>query len=214
MFKTIFGTIDSYSTLGLIQQKCEIGPALPKTSFVDIPGANGSKDLTEALGVGVRYKDRTIKWTFALYPGTDWLAKISEVSNALNGKRMEIKLDGDTMHYVGRVSVDSHKSDKLLRQITVSAVCEPYKVSGLAEELTESISTTLKFVNLDLGAMPQVPTVDLSRTATIGFGTFEREFSAGEHVIPELYASGSVTYRVKASSGNGTVTFSWTEGSL
>lgn len=214
MFKTIFGTIDSYSMLGLIQQKVEIGPALPKTSFVDIPGANGSKDLTEALGVGVRYKDRTIKWTFALYPGDDWPAKISEVSNALNGKRMEIKLDGDTMHYLGRVSVDSHKSDKLLRQITVSAVCEPYKVSSTAKTQTENITTSYKLVNVVIGDLPQVPTVTVSRETVFKVGTFEKTVAAGTHTIPELYASGTATYQVKTTASTGTVTFSWTEGSL
>ena len=120
---TLFGTIHTSDNLNLIQQKVEITPAEPKTNFVDIPGADGSKDLTEALGVGVKYKDREITWTFALYPGQKREPKFSEVANALNGKLFDIVLDDDCLwYYSGRVTVTDHKSDKLLHQITMHKI--------------------------------------------------------------------------------------------
>ena len=82
---TTFGTIHSNRDLMLIQQSIEISPAIPRINIVDVPGANGGLDLTEALGVGVLYKDREIKWTFALYPGANWAERFQAVSGSING---------------------------------------------------------------------------------------------------------------------------------
>ena len=52
-----FDDIHSFYDLNLVLSQVDIPPATAKTSFVDIPGADGSVDMTEALG-SVKYKDR------------------------------------------------------------------------------------------------------------------------------------------------------------
>ena len=47
---TTFGTLHSSTALHLIQQTIKIGPAVPRTSYLQVPGADGSIDLTDALG--------------------------------------------------------------------------------------------------------------------------------------------------------------------
>jgi hypothetical protein len=124
---TDFGGVHSFYDLNLIQQLVDEQPAEPKLNLIDIPGADGSVDMSELPGGRLVYKDRTLTWTFALYPGENWDAKHRQVSNALNGKRCRITLDTNPDYYYdGRVAVKKYNKDKLLRQITVEAICNPW----------------------------------------------------------------------------------------
>ena len=124
---TDFGGIHSHRDLNLIQQKVEVQPAEPKLNLVDVPGADGSKDLSTQPAGRVVYNDRTLTWTFALYPGERWDAKHRQVSNALNGLECKITLDTDPdYYYQGRLSVKKYNRDQTLHQITVEATCRPW----------------------------------------------------------------------------------------
>ena len=124
---TDFGGIHSHHHLDLIQQKVEVQPAEPKLNLVDIPGADGSRDLSSLPAGRVVYSDRTITWIFALYPGERWDAKHRQVSNALNGQECRITLDTDPdYYYQGRLTVKKYNIDRTLRQITVEAICRPW----------------------------------------------------------------------------------------
>ena len=124
---TDFGGIHSHRDLNLIQQLVEVQPAEPKLNLVDIPGADGSRDLSSLPAGRVVYSDRSITWTFALYPGEKWDAKHRQVSNALNGRECKITLDTDPDYYFqGRVIVKKYNHDRTLHQITVEAICRPW----------------------------------------------------------------------------------------
>lgn len=124
---TDFGGIHSHRDLNLIQQLVEVQPAEPKLNLVDIPGADGSRDLSTLPAGRVVYADRSITWTFALYPGEKWDAKHRQVSNALNGRECKITLDTDPDYYYwGRLSVKKYNHDRTLHQITVEAICRPW----------------------------------------------------------------------------------------
>lgn len=129
-----FGNIHSFRDLDLILSDVVIPPASPKQTFVDIPGADGSVDLTEAHGE-VKYSDRTgAKFTFYMNPAGDlsedaWEAKKTEISNLLNGQRCDITLDKDPGYYwQGRCTVSDHASSKKLRKFVVGARLAPYKL--------------------------------------------------------------------------------------
>ena len=212
---TLFGVVHSSTTLHLIQQNVEVGPAEPKTSLVEIPGGNGSIDLTEALGAGVAYKDRTIKWTFALYPGEPWASKRSEVSNAINGKRLRIVLDDDpTWYYDGRVSVTDHKSDNRLHQITVEATCAPYKRRVSERTISAELSTTPTELYCDVGQMPLVPLITVAQETVVQYGDYSATIQAGKHLLPDLLISGCQIIKAKTTSGTGTISITWREGAL
>lgn len=127
-----FGNVHSFNDLDLILSKVEIDPATPKTTYVDIPGGDGSLDLTEALGE-VKYMDRVITATLSMNPSSDlseaaWEQKKTQVSNALDGLACHIVLDKDPGYYwVGRCTVDAYRSQKRLRQFVISARVRPYK---------------------------------------------------------------------------------------
>lgn len=126
---TDFGGVHSHKDLHLIQQKVEVQPAEPKLNLIEVPGADGSKDLSTQPAGRVTFYDREIEWTFALYPEDNWDAKHRQVSGALNGRYCQITLDTDPgYYYLGRLVVSKHTVDGLLRQIIVRAQCRPYKL--------------------------------------------------------------------------------------
>lgn len=216
--ETRFGdNIYSYQTLHLIQQSVNIQPAEPKLNLIDIPGADGSKDMSELPGGRLTYKDRTITWTFALFPGDKWDAKHAEVSNALNGKRCTIHLYSDwDWYYEGRLVVKQYTHDKALRQITVEAICNPYKRKYSYSGGDYDITTERSLITLTNTKMPAVPqfyaTVETEilwngMTVVISpntwFSSLDIELPAGESIIG-----------VRAISEPGQIQILYVEGSL
>lgn len=123
-----FDDIHSYFDLHLILSGCSISPATPKTNYVDIPGGDGSIDLTEALG-DVKYSDRTGKLVFSVLPSDDFEEKKSEVANLLNGQKFKITFDKDPdWYYTGRCIINEHKCDKRVGTITVDLKLNPWKL--------------------------------------------------------------------------------------
>lgn len=218
MLGTLFGTVHSRTDLNLIQQKCDVQPCTPKTNYKDIPGANGSKDLTEALGVGVRYADRTITWTFGLFPGTNWATKRAEVASALNGRRVHIVMDDDTSNYWdGRLTVSSYKKDGKLKQIIVKAVCHPIKWAVDETVISRTdLTTSYKTLPLTGSKAPVVPVITVSKETTLSYGTATITLSAGTHTVPDIVI-GEVPAALKAkltSGTGGSITVTYRKGSL
>lgn len=211
---TTFGTIHSNRDMGLIQQNYDVGTAVPKTSNIDVPGMDGNYDTTEMLD-GVKFKNRTIEWTFALYPGANWEEKKSLVSNLIDGKRMQITLDDDPDYYYdGRITVKKHKSSKMLKQITVSADCKPYKRKKTEHVITNTLTTSEKTIILPNGYMPIHPeiTVDVNTSFTFGETTFA--LTPGTHTVLaiSLHEGNNILLAKGSSAGN--ITIKYREGSL
>ena len=128
-----FDNIHSFNDLNLIFAGAEIPPATPKENYIDIPGADSSLDLTEALGE-VKYNDRSgCKFTFTMNPDGDlsdeaFEAKKTEISNLLNGTVRKITLDKDPdYYYLGRCTVNGYAQNKKIKQFVISAKVKPYK---------------------------------------------------------------------------------------
>lgn len=156
-----FDDVHSWYDLNLVLAPVEIPPAIPKTNFVDIPGGNGSADLTEALGE-VKFKDRDCKFTFTVFPYEDFEEKKRVISNLLNGKRCKITLDKDPHYYwIGRCSVNDYASDRNLHKIVVSAKLAPYKLrlkpTVVSVDFEKELHTNLAIINDLIVAGGDVP---------------------------------------------------------
>lgn len=173
-----FDDVHSYYDLNLVLSEVKIPPATPKTTFVDIPGGDGSVDLTEALGE-VRYKDRACKFTFTVFPSDDFDEKKQEISNLLNGKRCNITVDKDPDYYWdGRCSVDEYSSNKNLHKIVVGATVAPYKLKTKQTTIIIPAGENVT-VSLQNGRKTVVPTILCTAETVIVFGDSTFKFSAG-----------------------------------
>ena len=213
-----FGDIHSFYDLNLILSAVEIAPASPKTTYVDIPGADGALDLTEVHGE-VKYSDRTHKFTLTMNPADDlseaaWEAKKTEVSNALNGRACRITLDKDPdFFWLGRCAISSYKTNRRLRQFVVSARVRPYKYkqteTAVTFDLTEA-EQTVSLQNSRRSVCPVITCTDDNTVIVFNGNTFE--FNAGQHQNLNIRFTEGINQ--VTISGTGQVTFTYQEGDL
>lgn len=106
-----------------------VNPPQVKTNIVDIPGGDGSLDLTYVLTGRPTFKNRTGSWTFYVENGfREWHELYSEIMAYLHGKTYKVILEDDPAYYYeGRLSVNNWKSDQQWSQITIDYDLKPYK---------------------------------------------------------------------------------------
>lgn len=134
------GPYNTYA-LGLIPDgRPVVKPPTTKTTFVDVPGADGSLDYTEVLN-GLKYENRKGSWDFYVLRNNQsfdekaWSNHYSEILKSIHGKYFDsIWLEDDSdeggnplFTYRGRVYVNDWKSDKTYSKIVLDYDLEPYK---------------------------------------------------------------------------------------
>ena len=166
-----FGDKKSYDDWGLILTEYpNIEPPEPRTYSVEVPGGNGSVDLTEAFG-GVTYEDRTLEFKFKAIKKRDEIPPLlQEIQAALHGKRMQIVLDSDPDYYYdARVTVDGYEmsgnNEATALYVDVSAVAYPFKIGADAEQ-TVLLEFTPDYVPIE-GTISSLN----KSTPVISFGT-------------------------------------------
>ena len=167
-----FSSIDSYKDLGLLLIPRKIPKPTPKTNYVDIPGGDGSLDLSEVVAGEIKYNDYVIPFEFhVIDEDLDWDSKVSEIANRLNGKKKNIKISSDpNYYYVGvRCEVNEFTSNKRLGNITINCRVKPYKLK--ISESTYSINLgstkTTKEIRIDNDRMTTVPTIICSESVNV-----------------------------------------------
>lgn len=214
-----FDNIHSFYDLNLILSKVEIDPASPKTTYINIPGADGSLDLTEAHGE-VKYSDRKAKFTFTMNPAgnlseTAWEEKKMEVSNRLNGRAFKITLDKDPDYYwQGRCKIDDYKSSKRVRQFVISATLRPYKLkqsTTVAEFKVAEEEQTISILN---GRKSVSPSIFCAGNVKIVFNGNVFDLNAGTQKILDIRFTEGVNQMIVSGSSGSAIKFYYQEGEL
>ena len=213
-----FGELHSFWDLDLILASVEIPPASPKEDYIEIPGADGSLDMTEAHGE-VKYADRTgVKFTFSMNPSGDlsedaWEEKKKEVGNRLNGWRGKITLDKDPEYFwEGRCKLDALSSSKRLRQIVVGARLAPYKLKTDVTSISVALTGNPFVIALTNSRKAVCPTITCTGDATLTVNGSDFVLSPGTHKVLDIQLhEGETPVTV---SGTGTITFEYQEGDL
>lgn len=119
-------------------QRPTVVPPEAKTSYVDVPGMDGSLDYSEALG-GIKYQNREGSWTFYVmndygeknFEYEAWYELYSAILASIHGYQMYVWFEDDP-HYVyfGRIEVDNWNPEKDWSQIVINYNLEPYKYKG------------------------------------------------------------------------------------
>lgn len=206
-----FDGVHCWDDLHLVLSEVKIPPAIPKTKFVDIPGGDGSVDLTETLGEP-RFKVREATFTFSVLPTDDFEQKKTEFSNQFNGRRCRIVLDKDPDYYwVGRCSVNAYQEEKKIRKIVVRVTLDPYKYKNEQTTVTVPAGTDVA-VTLQNDRKTVVPTITCTAETTIQWHGSTHTLNAGTHRILELaLTEGENPLTVTSSSA---VTITYQEGAL
>ena len=126
-----YGDYNTLNDWGLITNSVTISPPAPKTQYLDMPAVDGKLAFTEALTGEIPYNNRKLSATFTVMDGREaWPEKYSTIMDLIHGRSLKIIRDTDPeYYYVGRVTVNSWKSDKATATITIDADVYPFKYS-------------------------------------------------------------------------------------
>lgn len=192
-------------------------PPAPKMDLVDIPGADGSLDVSTALTAGVmRYSDREGEIKLILV-GADWRKQLDRLTNALHGKKLYFCPPDDVWWYHGYINVKTDPG-KNYCEITMTCTCEPWRYSKdlnitSFELSTEAVTKQLR----NHGRRVAVPnlTAETGITVTITDGSSTLSGLTGGRVykLVEYPISESITLTLTANKA-GTAVISFREAIL
>lgn len=126
----------------LASERPIFAPPETKTNYIDVPGGNGSLDLSEALTPYPTYNNRTGSFTFKVmndyekdgiivnetYDKGRWAQRYSEIMEFLHGQCLYAVLaDDPTWFYQGRFSVESLSPGDTWSEITINYNVNPFK---------------------------------------------------------------------------------------
>lgn len=230
-YGVMFGDKHSFSDWCLLWEKFEITYPDAKTYSIDIPGANGILDLTDALTPVVKYSNRSVDFVFSFCGDyEEWHSTLNKVANYLHGKKMKIISDTETdYYYVGRLKLDTEKTDDTICQLTITGDVEPYKYelldsvdawlwdpfqfeTGVIREYKDIIvngSTTVEVIGSE---MPVSPVFICSSDMTMAFDGNTYSLFAGENRIYGFYIRDG-DYKM-TFEGTGTVSIEYRGGKL
>ena len=197
----------------IVLTKAEIPLPTPKTYTVDIKGADGVLDLTEALTGDVQYNNRQIKLTFEMMDDTDYSTLISDISNYLHGQKIKFTLNNDEdYYYTGRASTSDWECVKRKGKIVIQVDCEPYKYAVIETVRTVNVTDQTKTVTLSNSRKNVCPTLTVTGTITLTINGVDYNLVEGKQQLVNFKLSeGNNVVKV---SGNGTLTINYRQGAL
>ena len=153
-----------------------------KTSFVSLPGGDGSLDLTEVLAGRPTYERRVGSWEFIVMNDYgDWAVRYSDIMAYLQGKEYMIVFDDDPeYYYLGRLAVNEWRSEAYWSRIVINYNVDPYKYNtdgygtnwlwdpfnfetGIIQDYRKLIvGGTLNVNYINDGMIPTTPTINSS----------------------------------------------------
>ena len=197
----------------IVLTKADIPLPTPKTSTVDIKGADGVLDLSEVLTGDILYNNRTIKLSFEMMDDTDYYNLISEISNYLHGQRITFNLSNDEdYYYAGRATINQWECVKRKGKIVISVDCEPYKYAVIETIKKVQVSNQTKTVTLSNSRKRVCPMLNVTGTITLTINGVDYNLAEGkQQLVNFILVEGNNAIKI---SGNGILTITYRQGAL
>lgn len=209
-----FGEHNTWQNWHLFTTKLEIDPPEVKTNYIELGGANGTVDLTEALSERPVYKDRKIVATFWTRRGDRQERErlLQQVTEAIHGRRMKIRVpDYPGGYFMGRITVKGIVRKNAYTEFSVEAVCDPWRYDNEETVRTYTVNGAQEVALYNYGAATLCP--DIAVTGTVTFtcngvtttasdGTYKIatfKLFEGENIIG-LSGSGTLTLRYRRAT--------------
>lgn len=208
-----FGDKHTFDDWGLVLTEKSLGLPEPKTSGVEMEGADGEIDTSEVLTGEIKFSNRQLIFKLTMMDKyEDFHDKVTAIANYLHGRKMRIILDEDNLcYYYGRCTINEWLTDRRIGQIAISCNCEPYKYDLNETVITASIIGETK-VHVYGKRKTVCPTIIVAGTVTLKVGSDIIELTTGEHTILDFYireGDNTLTFE-----GYGTVEISYFGGEL
>jgi len=224
--------IDMLSTyrMALANRHC-VQPPVPKTIYQDVPGADGSLDLSTAIAGRIIYERRVITLNFGCgYPMDKWPEVFSEILRNFHGREGKLIFDDDPMYYyAGRMTVSEYSRARTLGTFTISVNADPYKYELTASDedwLWDSFSfekgVIRDYKELEVNGSLSlnvpgtqrwvIPEITVAAAMTVSYGGKDYELKQGTNKIYDIVIKEGENMLM--FTGTGTVTISYRGGIL
>jgi hypothetical protein len=193
-----------------------VPPAEPKTNIVEIDGAHGALDLSEALTGGPVYGTRPVTASFMCSEGThrERETLLRQIRTALHGRRIPIIEPDDPDHYLmGRVKIVESVNNLAYLTFSIEATCDPWRYA--INETHRSVPLTggsMDLVIRNEGDQTLCPIVTVAGVVALTFMGMTTELTTGGYRIADLQLVHGPN--VVTVSGNGAVEFTYREAVL
>ena len=226
-----FGDNHSFRDFGMYPKtKMIVAPPKVREVYVEVAGADGNLDLTEALVGRPNLDRREAKFEFTVMNRERWDSVYTSLMNTIHGRDMRVVLDDDPYwYYSGRVQVDAFATSKHTATITVTGYFDPYKKSlvgnslqwlwdtfnfetDVARDYAELVVDGTLTTTIVGSKMPVTPVIEVSSDMSLLFNgttyqlTTGRNRIAGMTLVDQEY---QMTF-----TGDGTVSVEFEIGSL
>ena len=196
----------AYEDWDMILTKVDHTLPEPKTILVDIKGADGFLDLSEAETGDIKYNNRKLSLTFELMNVDDYDNIITDMSNNIHGRMMKLILTSDLEYYYeGRATINKWECSKRKGTVTVNLDAYPFKKS-ITEYTFEYLKTTDGEITKNINVTtrkPIMPYVEATGSLTLNGVTLK----TGKYQYPDIMLNGGVN-SLKIS-GTGTLTLTY-----
>lgn len=167
----------------------ELNPPAPKLYTVDIPGGNGSIDLTEALTGDTAYENREQTFNFVCMFPEDFEKVKTNVSNYLHGKAFDYQITMDPDYtYHGRFTVETYShamySEGKVGTIQIKISANPYKKKQKKSYILNGIGG--RMFNLISGRRPVRPVIETQQVAEVSFNGITTTVPVGTHRLNKV----------------------------
>lgn len=197
----IFGDKNTYDDWKIVPSERPVfSPPQQKTTYLDIPGANGSLDVSDSLTGYPVFEDREGSFNFYVLNQEDgiknynWTTTYSAIMNYLHGRQMKVILEDDPKwYYNGRFWVGDWSPDANHSKISIKYRVGPYKWSVESMSSPDWLWDPFNFLTDEVfGDIFSNIEVTSSSTWT------EVTFKSDENPTPVL-----LCYNIASQSGNG-----------
>lgn len=154
-------TFDDWHVLA--EERPIFAPPVPKTTYIDIPGGNGTLDCSESLTGFPVYNNREGTFNFFVLNGYDeWFERYSDIMNFIQGKKLCAVLSDDpNWFYEGRFYVETWENGETWSKMSINYNVNPFKwsISSSTDDwlwdpfnfntgvITQDICSNIKVVN-------------------------------------------------------------------
>lgn len=178
-----------------------ITPLIKKQYLVDIPGTDGTRDLTDWFGAP-RFEARTltVRAQCCKEGAADCAARLS---NAFGGRTVSVRLSSDPGVYrTGSVTQVSATGPQLSDDVILTMVCDPYRYAdNLTIHTVSASESAVTYVWSNAGTRPVVPEIVSESDTVIQLGTSRWALSKGTYRLPGLTIDGGSSITVQISGG-------------
>jgi hypothetical protein len=202
----IFGEKNTYDDWKLVPCERPVFAApTQKTTFLDIPGADGSLDVSESLTGYPVYNDREGTFDFYVlneYTGYYWMDIYSDIMECIHGKRLHAILEDDPKYYYdGRFWIDKWNPDAHHSTITIKYRVNPYKWSVLSSSDTGWLWDSFNF-NEDMISSAKYKDIIINNPSTTSYNIVRipQKERGSAPICPDFIVS-SMSYPIKVKNG-------------